>query len=82
MTRDVACDLGSMKTSESLGATRMGYMAQPDFGPAHIKEIEKKTADAIDAEGWMHTGDKGTACNVAHVDPHASHVSPCHHHVP
>ena len=37
----------------------MGYMAQPDFGPAHVKEIEKKTADAIDADGWMHSGDKG-----------------------
>lgn len=37
----------------------MGYMAQPDFGEAHIKEIEKKTAEAIDSEGWMHSGDKG-----------------------
>lgn len=36
-------------------------MAQPDFGEAHIKEIEKKTAEAIDAEGYMHTGDKGGA---------------------
>lgn len=34
-------------------------MAQPDFGEAHIKEIEKKTKEAIDAEGYMHTGDKG-----------------------
>ena len=60
----------------------MGYIAQPDFGPAHIKEIEKKTADAIDAEGWMHTGDKGTAGTVAHVAPNASHVSPSDHYVP
>jgi len=34
-------------------------MAQPDFGEAHFKEIEKKTKDAIDAGGWLHTGDKG-----------------------
>lgn len=48
--------------SESATATltlRMGYMAQPDFGEAHFKEIEKKTKDAIDAGGWLHTGDKG-----------------------
>eukprot|EP00439_Symbiodinium_sp_Y106_P011857 s3211_g1.t2 len=31
----------------------------PDFGPEHVKSIEKKTAEAIDAEGWMHSGDKG-----------------------
>jgi len=37
----------------------MGYLAQPDFGPEHVKSIEKKTAEAIDAEGWMHSGDKG-----------------------
>jgi long-chain-fatty-acid--CoA ligase ACSBG len=37
----------------------MGYLAQPALGAAHVKEIEKKTADAIDAEGWLHSGDKG-----------------------
>ena len=34
-------------------------MANPDLGADHVKEIEKKTADAIDAEGWLHSGDKG-----------------------
>merc|ERR1719161_1665107 len=37
----------------------MGYMAQADMGDAHVKEIEKKTAEAIDKEGWLHSGDKG-----------------------
>jgi len=37
----------------------MGYLAQPDFGDAHVKSIEKKTMEAIDREGWMHSGDKG-----------------------
>merc|ERR1712031_143942 len=26
---------------------------------AHVDEINKKTADTIDAEGWLHSGDKG-----------------------
>jgi len=37
----------------------MGYMAQPDFGSEHIKEIEKKNSETIDAEGWLHSGDRG-----------------------
>merc|ERR1719437_39931 len=37
----------------------MGYMANPNFGPEHVKEIEEKNRAAIDKEGWMHSGDKG-----------------------
>merc|ERR1719236_441578 len=34
-------------------------MAQPDLGKEHVKEIMKKNAESIDAEGWLHSGDKG-----------------------
>merc|ERR1719232_1015758 len=37
----------------------MGYLACPDWGEDHFKSIEKKTADTIDSEGWLHSGDKG-----------------------
>merc|ERR1719401_2397353 len=37
----------------------MGYLACPDWGEDHLKKMEKKTADTIDSEGWLHSGDKG-----------------------
>ena len=36
-----------------------GYMANPDLGKDHVKYIEDKVAGAIDADGWLHSGDKG-----------------------
>merc|ERR1712072_173973 len=37
----------------------LGYMANPHLGEEHVAEITKKNEEAIDAEGWLHSGDKG-----------------------
>jgi len=37
----------------------LGYLANPEMGQAHVDEIRKKNAEAIDDEGWCHSGDMG-----------------------
>mmetsp|Transcript_9462 Transcript_9462/g.28635 ORF Transcript_9462/g.28635 Transcript_9462/m.28635 type:complete len:597 (+) Transcript_9462:43-1833(+) len=36
----------------------LGYLANPDLGQEHVETILKKNQGAIDAEGWLHSGDK------------------------
>jgi len=45
----------------------MGYLACKDMGPDHLAEMQKKTGETIDSEGWLHSGDKGMRTTLGMV---------------
>merc|ERR1712194_28724 len=40
-----------------------GYLANPDLGEEHVKEIAKKNAETITVDGWLMSGDKAAMNN-------------------
>merc|ERR1712194_896474 len=40
-----------------------GYLANPDLGEEHVKEIGKKNAETITVDGWLMSGDKAAMNN-------------------
>jgi acyl-CoA synthetase (AMP-forming)/AMP-acid ligase II len=37
----------------------LGYMANPSLGPEVVKDLQDKNREAIDEQGWLHSGDLG-----------------------
>jgi len=42
----------------------LGYYANPKLGEEHVKEIEAKNAEAIDRDGFYHSGDLGVKSDL------------------
>jgi long-chain-fatty-acid--CoA ligase ACSBG len=47
----------------------LGYYANPALGQEHVDDINAKNAETIDAQGFLHSGDKGccSAVNMYHI---------------
>lgn len=47
--------------------TMSGYMANPELGEEHVATIRQKNIDAVDENGWIHSGDMGCMSDTGFV---------------